>query len=103
MRSSMSHDNSARQWGKPMSPDPRTLYSQMLAERRAEIARREQRNQRLSYARLAAFVCALAVVWLVLARQAFSILWVLVPAAVFVALIVIHERLLRVIERRRRA
>jgi hypothetical protein len=86
-----------------MSPDPRTLYTQMLKERRAEIAQREQRSQRLSYARLAAAVCALAVVWLVLARQAFSILWVLVPAAVFVALVVIHERLLRVTERRRRA
>jgi hypothetical protein len=86
-----------------MSPDPRTLYSQLLQQRRAEIAQREQRNQRLSYARLAAVVCALAVVWLVLARQAFSILWVLAPAAVFVALIVTHERLLRVIERRRRA
>ena len=86
-----------------MSPDPRKLYSQLLQERRAEIAQREQRNQQLSYARLAAVVWALAMVWLALARQAFSILWVLVPAAVFVALIVIHERLLRVIERRRRA
>ena len=86
-----------------MSPDPRTRYSQLLQERRAEIARREQRNQRLSYARLAAVVCGLAVVWLALARQAFSILWVLAPAAIFVALIVIHERLLRVIERLRRA
>jgi hypothetical protein len=86
-----------------MSPDPRTLYSQLLQQRRAEIVQREQRNQRLSYARLAAVVCALAVVWLALARQAFSILWVLAPAAVFVALIVTHERLLRVIERRRRA
>jgi hypothetical protein len=86
-----------------MSPDPRTLYSHLLQQRRAEIAQREQRNQRLSYARLATVVCALAVVWLALARQAFSILWVLAPAAVFVALIVTHERLLRVIERRRRA
>jgi hypothetical protein len=86
-----------------MSPDPRTLYSQLLGERRAEIAQREQRNQRLSYARLAAVACTLAVVWLALAQEAFSILWVLAPAAAFVALIVTHERLLRVIERRRRA
>ena len=86
-----------------MTPDPRALYYQSLQERRAEIAQLEQRNQWLSYTRLPAVVCALAVVWLALAQRAFSILWVLVPAAIFVALIVIHERLLRVFERRRRA
>jgi len=88
---------------EPMTPDPRAFYSQRLQERRADIARRELRHQRLSYARLAAVVTALAVVWLALAQHAFSILWVLVPGALFVALIVIHERLLRVIERLRRA
>ena len=86
-----------------MTPDPRAVYTQRLSEIRADIAQREQRHQRLSYARLATMVCAVAVVWLALAYQASSILWVLLPGAGFVALIVIHERLLRVMERRRRA
>ena len=86
-----------------MTPDPRAVYTQRLYEIRADLAQYEMRNQRLSYARLAAVVCAVAVVWLALAYQAFSILWVVLPGAGFVALIVIHERLLRVTERRRRA
>jgi len=86
-----------------MTTDPRAYYSQRLQERRADIAQRERRNQRLSYARLGAVTAALAVVWLALTQHTFSILWVLAPAAVFVALIVIHEHLLRVIERLRRA
>ncbi len=86
-----------------MTSDPRPVYSQLLNQRRAEIALRERRHQWLAYARLAAAVSALAVVWMALARDAFSILWVLVPVAVFVAFIVIHENLLRVVERRRRA
>jgi hypothetical protein len=74
----------------------------LLAERRAEIAAREARHQRLGYYRLGAFIAAGAVVWLALAGV-LSILWLLVPAAVFGGLIVVHERLLAVLERRRRA
>jgi len=86
-----------------MTSKPREVYSKLLEERRAEIAQRDQRNRRLSYARLGSVGLALAVVWLALVHQAISILWVLVPAAGFIALVVIHERLLRVMERRRRA
>src|SRR5476649_1741882 len=86
-----------------MTSDPRPVYSQLLDQRRAEIALRERRHQWLAYARLAAVAAALTVVWFALAWKAFSILWVLAPGAVFVALIVIHERLLKAMERRRRA
>ena len=86
-----------------MTSDPRPVYAQLLDQRRADIALRERRHQWLAYARLAAVLVALAIVWMALAWNALSILWVLAPAAVFVALIVIHERLLKVMERRRRA
>jgi hypothetical protein len=86
-----------------MTSDPRPVYSQLLDQRRAEIALRERRHRWLAYARLAAVAAALAVVWMALSWNAFSILWALAPAAVFVALIVIHERLLKAMERRRRA
>jgi CBS domain-containing protein len=82
--------------------DPEETYSRLLAERQAEIAAREARHRRLGYYRLAAFLAAGAIVWLALAGSV-SILWVLAPAAAFAALIVIHERLLAVLERRRRA
>jgi hypothetical protein len=86
-----------------MTSDPRPVYSQLLEQRRAEIGLRERRHQWLAYARLAAVAGGLAVVWFALAWNTFSILWALVPGAVFVALIVIHERLLKAMERRRRA
>ncbi len=86
-----------------MTPDPRTLYIERLAERRAEIAHQEQRHRTLGHGKLAMAVCGVALVWLALARNAFSILWVLIPAAGFVLLVVIHEKLLKVLERRRRA
>jgi hypothetical protein len=86
-----------------MIPDPRTLYTQHLAERRAEIARREQHHRMLGHGKLAMAACGVALVWLALAQGAFSILWVLIPIAGFVLLIVVHEKLLKELERRRRA
>jgi hypothetical protein len=86
-----------------MTPDPRTLYTERLAERRAEIAHQEKRHRRLGHGKLAMAACGVALVWLALAQGAFSILWVLVPIAGFVLLVVIHEKLLKETERCRRA
>lgn len=82
--------------------NPREIYAQLLAERRAEIAAHERRHKLLGYARLAMAAAAAAVVWTALAN-AFTILWVLIPAALFLALVVVGERLLHTLERRRRA
>jgi len=86
-----------------MTADPRTLYSQRLAGRRAEITHQEQRHRSLGHGKLAAAAAGVGLVWLALARDAVSILWVLVPIAAFALLVVIHERLLKELERRRRA
>ena len=86
-----------------MTPDPRTLYTARLAERRAEIAFRQQRHRRLGHGKLGMAACGVALVWLALAQNAFSILWVLLPIAGFVLLVVLHEKLLKELERRRRA
>ena len=86
-----------------MTPDPRTLYKQRLEERRAAIAHREQRHRMLGRGKLAMAACGVALVWLALAQGAFSILWVLIPIAGFALLVVVHEKLLKELERRRRA
>src|ERR1019366_2047408 len=86
-----------------MTPDPSTLYTARLAERRAELAHRQQRHRRLGHGKLAMAACGVALVWLALAQNTFSILWVLVPIAGFVLLVVLHEKLLQELERRRRA
>jgi hypothetical protein len=86
-----------------MTPDPRILYTERLAERRAEIAHRQQRHRRLGHGKLGMAACGVALVWLALTQNAFSVLWVLVPIAGFVLLVVLHEKLLKDLERRRRA
>ncbi len=68
----------------------------------AEISAREARHQQLGYYRLASVVAGAVVLWLAI-EQSISILWLLIPVAVFVGLIVLHEQLLRRLERRRRA
>src|ERR1039457_1429615 len=86
-----------------MTSDPNTLYTERLAERRAEIANRLRRHRLLGHAKLAMAAGGAAPVWRALAQGAFSILWVLIPIAGFVLLVVIHEKLLKELERRRRA
>src|SRR5689334_20543357 len=82
--------------------DPRETYSKLLAERRADIEQREKRHRGLGYYRLAAAAAGLAVIWLALSGLC-SILWLVVPAGGFAALVVVHERLLRALEVRRRS
>jgi hypothetical protein len=82
--------------------DPVSIYSALLSQRRQETAALLGKHARFAYARLGLAVCAAAVVWLALQRG-FSILWILAPAAAFVGLMMAHERVLRQLERRRRA
>lgn len=86
-----------------MPKDPRTIYLELLQERRADITERERRLTSLGYGRLAAAVCGAVLLWFALIDRTISILWLLAPAAIFIALIVVHEQLLRRVEHRRRA
>src|ERR1035438_5951680 len=86
-----------------MNPDPRSTYSRLLAERQAEIASRERKHRALGYWRLAAVACGAVIVGMALFQRFVSILWAAIPLVVFIFLAVRHERLLRVLERRRRA
>src|SRR4051794_17511956 len=88
--------------GERMQPDPRTAYSRLLDERRAAVTYGEARHRRLGYAQLGAAAVAVFVVWAALARG-FTIAWTGIPIAGFVALLVLHDRTLRDLERRRRA
>lgn len=83
--------------------NPRQIYSEMLDERRREVAAREQRHYALGYLRLGIALAGLAVVWIALTTHALSIAWVAVPIAAFVAAMIIHEKLLAGQELRGRA
>jgi hypothetical protein len=82
--------------------NPTAVYTELRSKRDEEISRLDARNAKLAYARLAIVAGAAVVAWLALSGG-FSILWLLVPVAAFVALMVAHERLLRQLERQRRA
>jgi hypothetical protein len=86
-----------------MISDPRSSYTKLLADRRAEIAAREARHRKLGHAKIAVAAAGVAVVWLALSQAGASILWVLLPITAFIALVVIHEKLLADLQRRRRA
>src|SRR5580704_19412344 len=83
--------------------DPRGAYSQQLEQRRAEIALREQGHRRLGHFRLAAVAAAAVIALLALGWQMLSIAWMLAPGVVFAMLMVVHDRVLKKLERQRRA
>jgi len=82
--------------------DPRSTYTRLLKERLDEISAREARHQQLGYFRLAIAASGAVVLWLAL-QGTITILWLLLPAAAFTGLIVLHEHLLRRLARRKRA
>src|SRR3954469_16794185 len=84
-------------------PDPRTTYTQFLERRRSELSSLQSRHRGMGYAKLGMAALATLLVWLSLARGAFSIVWVLAPIAAFAVLVVAHEGVLRAMERVRRA
>ena len=83
--------------------EPREVYTALQSERRASVMAGEGRQRRLGYWRLAAVAAAGALVWLALSGPRITILWTLIPAAAFVALMAAHARLTRQVERERRA
>src|SRR5690348_10076818 len=83
--------------------NPRLIYTQLLDERRREVAAGEQRHHALGYLRLGIVLAGLALVWIALATRALSIVWAAVPIAAFFATIIMHEKLLGGLELRRRA
>jgi hypothetical protein len=57
----------------------------------------------LGYSQLGCVIAAAAIAWAALATDAASIVWVMIPVAGFTTLLIIHDRLLAVLKRRRRA
>jgi hypothetical protein len=85
-----------------MSADPRSEYRARLQARRATAQQTEERTRRLANARLGAFALGGLVVWAVIALS-LSLVWILLPIAAFIALVVLHDRSRRDHEVARRA
>jgi hypothetical protein len=86
-------------WFKHMNPAtntaPRDEYRTRLDARRAAVAAHDQRHRTLGNLRLLVFVTAAVLAWLVWGRGVASPVWLALPAAAFVGLMVAHERVLR--------
>lgn len=71
------------------------MYEERLAARRAAVEALDRSDGRIANARLVVFVAAAGVAFLAFGRGALSGWWLLAPALAFVALAVLHDRLLR--------
>src|ERR1700683_107022 len=78
-----------------MNSDPRNAYTERLEARRRAVAGHDQRHRTIGNLRLLVFVSAAALAWLGWGRGLIGAFWLGLPAAVFVGLIVAHERVLR--------
>jgi hypothetical protein len=83
--------------------DPSVEIRSRLEARRAAVAREERRDARIAGLRLAVFASAAAVAWLAFGARRLDGTWLALPAAAFLALAVVHDRVLRARARARRA
>ncbi len=78
--------------------DPIRYHHAHLAERRADRARLERADLRLSRARLATALLAVALVLASLWQDWLSAWWLAAPAALFAVLVVVHNRVIRLLQ-----
>jgi hypothetical protein len=83
--------------------DPRAEIAARLSLHQARVAALDRADQRVAQARLAVFVAALVVAWLAFGVGRLHPAWLGAPAAAFVALVVVHDVVLRRRARARRA
>jgi hypothetical protein len=83
--------------------DPRTTYTSRLEARRRALASLESRFGALSNARLVVFGLVVACAVAAFSLEWMSYAWMAIPATVFVVLVVVHERVVRLRELARRS
>ncbi len=79
--------------------EPRLVYQQRLEQRRREAQQLLRREQRFANLRLAVFLVALLVLGLSFLAGWIARSWLLLPAGGFVALLFVHDRVIRARER----
>lgn len=83
--------------------DPQEEYSARRENWTARERLAQQQFIRIGNARLAVGVIAAAMIWLVFVRDLISVLWLLIPLALFISLVVWHQRVIRERDRAGRA
>jgi len=83
----------------PSSEDPHGEYSLRLRNRQQAAARWRSLDRRISNLRLAVFAAIAVAAWLALGAKTLGIGWLVLPIAIFVTLLPIHDRVIRSRER----
>lgn len=78
--------------------DPRAEYGRRLAIHTSVVASKERRHIRLGNTKLAVVAAAIVLLWLVFAKH-LSAYWLVLPAAIYAALAILHERTIRARDR----
>ncbi len=86
-----------------MNESPRLAYTHRMERRRTDADRLNTWHHRIGNMRLLLFIAAAVMAWLSFHSRIFSAGWLLVPAFIFLALVVVHERILRRLQQRRRS
>ncbi len=84
-------------------PDPRSSYTERIARLDVRLAAGERRHHLISNLRLAIFAAGAAVAWAAFIRAWLGPAWLLLPALAFLALLVVHARVLNANDRLLRA
>lgn len=80
---------------------PQAVYRERLGEARVAVEREQKRHRALGYAKIVVFLAA-ALAAIALLHTPRLLTWLLLPAGVFVALIFVHDRVIRRLENRTR-
>jgi hypothetical protein len=79
----------------PFALDPRGAYESLRARRAAEAGRFDRQNATIAGGRLVIFVAGAIVAWLALVSGSITAAWLLPPVLAFVALVIVHDRVIR--------
>ncbi len=71
---------------------PREEYSRRMRQRRLENARQDRLHHRIGLLRLGVFIAGVAIAWYAFHAHLFSPWWLALPAAAFLGLVVLQER-----------
>ncbi|MBN2318345.1 MAG: DNA mismatch repair protein MutS [Acidobacteria bacterium] len=86
-----------------MNTNPETEYGIRLKQRQAAAARHESLHRRIGNTRLILFLAAAVMAWFAFKTGGLHPLWLSLPATAFLALVVRHSRVLKNLNRSRRA
>ncbi len=89
--------------GADVPTSPRAAYDARLAERQAAAARFDAWDRRVAWARAATTGAAVLIGWQAWGAGRMSPWWLAAPVAVFLGLVIVHERVIRQLKRLRRA